>query len=244
MLKDDTALWWEGAVIGLDVAGMTWRDFRTVFFENYFMEDVRGQLVLDFLTLRQGDRSVAEYVKQFERGCHFVPMIAEDERERLRHFTDGLRTNIKHDVFMADVVTYKAAVNRAYRSEIGRREMQVDYQRKRQFQQSAREQSSQQSAKRSYLGSSEGPNPPRPQQQRPQGQPRQQQRQKGAAAPNAGGLNFCRQCQRPHSGQCMVGSVRCYYCKEPGHISRNCPQKKQTTGRLFVMHAEEVRLIQ
>ncbi|XP_073120568.1 uncharacterized protein [Henckelia pumila] len=143
MLKDDAALWWEGAMIRFDVAGMTWRDFRTVFFEMYFTEDVPGRLVRDFMTLRQGDRSVAEYVKQFERGCHFVPMIAEDERERLRHFTDGLRPDIKHDVFMADVATYKAAVNRAYRSETGRREMQAEYQRKRYFQQPSRGQSSQ-----------------------------------------------------------------------------------------------------
>ncbi|XP_073131937.1 uncharacterized protein [Henckelia pumila] len=200
MLKDDAALWWEGAVIGLYVARMTWRDFSTVFFEKYFTDDVRGQLVHDFLTIRQGVRSVAEYVTQFERGCHFLPMIVEDERERLRHFTDGLRPDIKHDVFMADVATYKAAVNRAYRSEIGRREMQAEYQRKRQFQQPSRGQSSQQPVKRSYLG----------------------------------------QCQRTHSGQCLVGSVRCYYCKEPGHNSRNYPQKKQTTGRLFVMQAEEV----
>ncbi|XP_073127686.1 uncharacterized protein [Henckelia pumila] len=142
MLKNDATLWWEGAVIGLDAAGMTWRDFRTVFFEKYFTEDVRGRLVRDFLTLRQGDRSLAKYVKQFERGCHFVPMIAEDEGERLRHFTDGLRPDIKHDVFMADVATYKAAVNKAYRSEIGRREMQAEYQRKRQFQQPSRGQSS------------------------------------------------------------------------------------------------------
>ncbi|XP_073137647.1 uncharacterized protein [Henckelia pumila] len=207
MLKDDAALWWEGTVIGLDVAGMTWRDFRTVFFEKYFTEDVR----------------------------------AEDERERLRHFTDGLRPDIKHDVFMADVATYKAAVIKAYRSEIGRREMQAEYQRKRQFQQPSRGQSSQQPAKRSYLGSSKGPNPPRPQrsqQQRPQGQPRQQQQQ-GAVAPNPGGVPICRSCQRPHSGQCMAGSGRCYHCGEPGHVLKNCPRRKQTTGRLFVMQAEE-----
>ncbi|XP_073121883.1 uncharacterized protein [Henckelia pumila] len=37
----------------------------------------------------------------------------------------------------------------------------------------------------------------------------------------------------------MVGSDKCYHCKEPGHISRNWPKKKQTTGHIFVMQAEE-----
>ncbi|XP_073121448.1 uncharacterized protein [Henckelia pumila] len=82
-----------------------------------------------------GDKSVTEYVKQFERGCHFVPLIANDEQERLRHFTDGLRSNIKHDVFMADVANYSVTVNRALRSEQGKKEMQAAYYLKRQFQQ-------------------------------------------------------------------------------------------------------------
>ncbi|XP_073121658.1 uncharacterized protein [Henckelia pumila] len=37
----------------------------------------------------------------------------------------------------------------------------------------------------------------------------------------------------------MVGSDKFYHCKELGHISRNFPKKKQTTGHLLVMQAEE-----
>ncbi|KZV52457.1 hypothetical protein F511_20651 [Dorcoceras hygrometricum] len=39
---------------------------------------------------------------------------------------------------MADVETYMAAVNRAYRSERGRKDMRDDYQRNRQMQQPVR----------------------------------------------------------------------------------------------------------
>ncbi|XP_073137540.1 uncharacterized protein [Henckelia pumila] len=126
-LKDEAALWWESAVTGLDLARMTWRDFKMALFEKYIKEDVRGQLIRDFMSLRQGDRTAVEYVSQFEHGCHFVPMIAGDEKERLWHFTDGLRSEIKHDVSIADVMTYKETVNRAYRSEKGRKEMQADF---------------------------------------------------------------------------------------------------------------------
>ncbi|XP_073136996.1 uncharacterized protein [Henckelia pumila] len=139
-----------------------------MFFEKYFTVEARGRLIREFMSLRQGDKSVVEYVTQFERGCHFAPLIVNDEHERLRHFTDGLRPDIKHDVFMDKVANYKAAVNRALRSEQGRREMHAAYQHKRQLQRPFRGQYSQ-LAKKQFTGPTKGPNPPRPQ-QRPQGQ--------------------------------------------------------------------------
>ncbi|XP_073153192.1 uncharacterized protein [Henckelia pumila] len=206
-----------------------------MFFEKYFTAEARGRLIREFMSLRQGDKSVAEYVKQFKRGCHFVPLIANDEQERLRHFTDGLRPDIKHDVFMEDVANYSAAVNRALRFEQGRKDMQAAYQLKRQFQQPFKGQSSQ-PAKKQYTGMAKGPNPPRTQ-QRHQGQQRPQQI--GAAAPNLGGIPLCKTCQKPHSGQCMAGSGVYYKCKLPGHVAMNFPTVRNIPGRVYVMQAEE-----
>ncbi|XP_073133602.1 uncharacterized protein [Henckelia pumila] len=196
MLKEDAALWWEGA---------------------YYTAEERGRLIREFMILRQGDKSVAEYVKQFERGCHFAPLIVNDKQERLRHFTDGLRPDIKHDVFMADVANYSAAVKRALRSEQGRKQMQAP-------------------AKKQFTGPVKGPNPPRPQ-QRQQGPQRPQQR--GAVAPNPGGIPLCKTCLKPHAGQCMAGSSVCYKCKLPGHVAMNCPNARNIPGRVYVMQAEE-----
>ena len=68
-----------------------------MFYSKYFTEEVRSQLTREFMILRQGDRSVAEFVTRFERGCHFVPMIAENAREKLRHFLEGLRSILRCD---------------------------------------------------------------------------------------------------------------------------------------------------
>ncbi|XP_073057202.1 uncharacterized protein [Primulina eburnea] len=94
MFRDYATLWWEGAKHGIDIATLTWARFKEIFYEKYFTTDVRGRLKSEFMSLRQGDSTVAEFVRKFDRGCHFVPLIARDDVEKLRHFMDGLRPTI------------------------------------------------------------------------------------------------------------------------------------------------------
>ncbi|XP_073153688.1 uncharacterized protein [Henckelia pumila] len=155
------------------------------------------------MSLRQGDKSVVVYITQFERGCRFVPLIADSAPEKLRQFIDGLWADIKHGVRMLDVTTYEDAFSRVLHFEEGRREMQREQQSKRQFQPGFQRASSQPPAKKQFTGPSKGP------------------------------------MSRPHSGQCLIGSNVCYHCKEPGHVAYNCPRNKNSTGRVFVMQAEE-----
>ncbi|XP_073139123.1 uncharacterized protein [Henckelia pumila] len=222
MMKDDAALWWEGAVRGVNPQTLTWEEFKQMFFAKYFTEDVRSRMIREFMSLRQEDKTVVEYIKQFERGCHFVPLIADSAEEKMRQFVDGLKADIKHDVRMMDVTTYEAAVSRALRSEDGRKEILREQQRKRQFQPSYHESYPQQDAKKQSIGL-KGPNPPR---------------QQGSIVPRAEALPLCLKCQKPHPGPCMKGSGMCYHCKEPGHIMLHC-SKKNAAGRVYVMQAEE-----
>ncbi|XP_042444027.1 uncharacterized protein LOC122029144 [Zingiber officinale] len=84
LLKDDALLWWEGAVVGLNLATLLWEDFKEVFYVKYFTEDVRSRLTREFMTLRQDSCTVAEFIRKFEQGCHFVPMIVDNPKEKLR----------------------------------------------------------------------------------------------------------------------------------------------------------------
>ncbi|XP_073024253.1 uncharacterized protein [Primulina eburnea] len=98
MLRDDASLWWEGAAHAVDVATLTWARFREMFFRKYFPADVRGRLTREFMSLRQGDLSMVEFIRKFDRGCHFVPMIEEDVVQKLRHFLEGPRPTLGCDV--------------------------------------------------------------------------------------------------------------------------------------------------
>lgn len=220
LLRDDAALWWEGAEIGVDLDTLTWTQFKDIFFGKYFTADVRGRLKREFMSLRQGDMSVAEYIRRFDRGCHFVPLIANDVEEKLRHFTDGLRPTIRRDVLMMDPADYAVATTRAFWAEQALKDIDLEIQRKRQ-----QSQSSQQPSKKQNSGPTTVQGSQKPLQ---------------IAAPETEEKPVCKECNRPHTGKCMFGTFKCYYCKEEGHKAGDCPKRKQpVTGRVYVMDARE-----
>ncbi|XP_073298462.1 uncharacterized protein [Primulina huaijiensis] len=98
LLRGDARLYWESTSVSVSLQTLTWTCSMEVFYSKYFTEEVRSRLTREFLTLRQGDSNVAEFVRKFERGCHFVPLIANDVREKLRYFIDGLRPILCRDV--------------------------------------------------------------------------------------------------------------------------------------------------
>lgn len=229
LLKDDARLWWNGAAVGVDLNTLSWEQFKEKFYGKYFTDDVRSQLKRDFMSLRQGDLSVAEFVRKFDRGCHFVPLIARDAAEKLRHFMDGLKPIIRRDVMLMKPVDYAEATAFAFRAEQALRDISADDQRKR-----PQGQQFTQSNKRPFSGSTKFQG-----HQKPQTQQRQQgQLQLGSSG--SGPVPLCKDCQRPHKGKCMQGTFRCFYCKEEGHRADVCPKKNQAVqARAFVMQAEE-----
>ncbi|XP_047310717.1 uncharacterized protein LOC124914255 [Impatiens glandulifera] len=97
MFKDDARIWWQGAMSTLDLDTATWTEFKAVFYGKYFTLSTRNKLAR-VLEIRQGDLSVAEYVKKFERGKYFTPMITGNNDIELNHFLEGLNATIDRDV--------------------------------------------------------------------------------------------------------------------------------------------------
>ncbi|XP_073284437.1 uncharacterized protein [Primulina huaijiensis] len=85
MLRDDAFLWGEGVEHGVNLDTLTWVQFKNIFYEKYFTADVQERLKREFMTLRHGDTTVAEFVRKFDKGCHFVPLIAREAAKKLRH---------------------------------------------------------------------------------------------------------------------------------------------------------------
>ncbi|XP_075479334.1 uncharacterized protein LOC142520219 [Primulina tabacum] len=94
-LSDDASLWWEGTAHAVDLATLTSDRFKEFFYGKYFPGYVRSRLAREFMSLLQEDSSVAEFICKFDRGCHFLPMIARDAAQKLRNFLDGLRPTLR-----------------------------------------------------------------------------------------------------------------------------------------------------
>ncbi|XP_073130772.1 uncharacterized protein [Henckelia pumila] len=199
---------------------------------------VRTRLAREFLELRQRSMSIAKYVKKFERGRYFVPMISSNAAEELKYFTEGLNSTIRRDVRLSGAQTYRAAVDEAMLSEKDGNDIIKESQAKRISYQGREQQGS--SQKRPY----QAPAQRRPQQQqrqnpnqaRPQGQ-----NQPNANAPRPANAPICQKCGKSHSGQCMLGTNTCFLCKRLGHFAKDCPQSKEPVkGRVFAMTHDQV----
>jgi len=67
MLAEEADDWWVSLLPMLEQDGVvvTWAVFRREFLNRYFPEDVRGKKEIEFLELKQGDKSVTEYTAKF-----------------------------------------------------------------------------------------------------------------------------------------------------------------------------------
>ncbi|XP_073129392.1 uncharacterized protein [Henckelia pumila] len=131
MFCDDARVWWNGSKAALNLTTLTWNGFKDVFYGKYFIVSTRTRLTREFLKIRQGNMSMAEYVKKFERGRYFVPMISGDPAEELKHFSEGLNAFIRKDVRLSGAKNYKDAVDRAMLSEKDRNDIIRESQAKR-----------------------------------------------------------------------------------------------------------------
>ncbi|XP_073121234.1 uncharacterized protein [Henckelia pumila] len=235
MFRDDARVWWNGAKAALNLTTLTWNGFKDVFYDKYFTLSTRTRLARDFLEIRQGNMSIAEYVKKFERGRYFVPMISGDPAEELKHFTEGLNAFIRKDVRLSGAKNYKDAVDQVMLSEKDRNDIIPESQAKRSSYQN-RDQQGNSSRKRPYQAPPQH-RPYQQQQPRPQGQKQLAlPAPKPAIAPTA-----CQKCGKLHSGQCMAGIGVCFLCKKPGHYRKYCPQSKEPVrGRVFAMAHDQV----
>ncbi|XP_073317268.1 uncharacterized protein [Primulina huaijiensis] len=121
----------EGAAHGVNLATLTWDRFKEVFYSKYFPAEVRGRLTREFMSLLQEDLSVAEFIRKFDRDCHFVSFIARDAAKKLRHFMDGLRPTLRWDVMLMRPASYDEATTCGFHAEQALQDIKAEIQRKR-----------------------------------------------------------------------------------------------------------------
>ncbi|CAJ2668539.1 unnamed protein product [Trifolium pratense] len=86
VLREEANVWWKNAKLRLGPGGMAipWAMFKREFLVKYFPVDVKNKKVVEFMELKQGNMTVADYAVKFETLCAFSPhyntMEAENDK--------------------------------------------------------------------------------------------------------------------------------------------------------------------
>ncbi|XP_073015543.1 uncharacterized protein [Primulina eburnea] len=223
MLVKAARIWWKATKVTINVKELKWNEFKYLFHAKYFSREIKAKKVKEFIELRQASLSVAEYILKFEEGCVFVPFIAKNDKDKGEHFLRGLKPEIIRDVHMSKVVTYQEIVERALLAEHDEQEIEKERQLRRQVFQ-AKGQGSSVNVRGGYKGKG-----------------KMEQRSRLPLPPTDSERPLCPKCGKPHKGECLIGSGRCYICKEMGHTVYNCPLsfgKGKVQGRIFTITKE------
>ncbi|XP_073031205.1 uncharacterized protein [Primulina eburnea] len=222
LLTKTARIWWEATKVTIDVQTLKWNEFKDLFYDKYFPSDVKARKVKEFLELKQWTMSMNDYILKFEEGCLFVPFIASNDKDRAEHFMRGLRAEIRRDVRMLKANSYKEIVEKALMAEYDEKEIDKE----RQFRRQKFIQKGQASVQRGHKGKG-----------------KEEYRGKAPAVSFESDKPLRPKCHKPHKGECLVGSNKCYRYGGVGHIAINCTQssgKGRFQGRIFSLTKEGV----
>ncbi|XP_073017805.1 uncharacterized protein [Primulina eburnea] len=207
LLTKTARTWWDATKISVNVSALKWQEFKDLFYEKYFPRDVRSQKVKEFLELKQGNMSMQEYILKFEDGCQFAPYLASNDIKKGEHFLRSVRAEIKRDVRMSKAASYKEIVEKSRMAEQDEKEIERERQLKRQdF--CTKGQGSGRKGKGKFRGKE-----------------KDEHRPKAPMPPPTYDRPVFPKCGKMHTGECLVGSNRCFHCGRVGHVIKNCPAK-------------------
>ena len=92
---------------------MSWADFVAEFNAKYFPQEALDRIEARFLELTQGERSVREYDREFNRLLAYAGRGMEDDQAQMRRFLRGLRPDLRVRCRVSQYATKAALVETA-----------------------------------------------------------------------------------------------------------------------------------
>ncbi|XP_052479539.1 uncharacterized protein LOC128034738 [Gossypium raimondii] len=95
LLKDTAYHWWNTKASVVPKEEITWEFFQTEIRKKYISGRFLDQKRKEFLELKQGNRSVSEYEREFVRLSKYAREWVQSEAEMCKRFEEGLNEEIK-----------------------------------------------------------------------------------------------------------------------------------------------------
>nr|XP_027101383.1 uncharacterized protein LOC113721873 [Coffea arabica] len=211
----------------------TWVNFTREFNEKYLPPIVQERREDEFIRLRQGALSVAEYETQFTKLSRFAPDLVLTEQRRVRSFIQGLNVELQEALAAVQVDTISQALEKAQRIEAARGQVKAFQERKRRQPSSSTYTPGQSSKNEPPTKLGRGVGGPRPigtpgrgnfgRGQAGRGPQRGGQRGGQSSGPRST-CNFCGG-NHPSDNCWKQGSVRkCFRCGSTEHLIAQCPK--------------------
>ncbi|XP_028072152.1 uncharacterized protein LOC114274432 [Camellia sinensis] len=204
-LEDEARRWW---ILTRTVhRDLTWGRFLELFYDKYFPQSMRDKKVTKFETLRQGNKTVAEYEAQFAELARFAPHIVDTDYKKAQKFEGGLWGAILDRVNMLKLFTYVEVLERAVIAEgdLAAQNRISEWKGKRQ---------NNQWSKRSVTPPAKKHN----------------SENFSTTTSTQNSTPVCPDCGRQHRGTCHWKTGACFKYGKTGHLVRDCPQWAQQKG--------------
>src|SRR3954469_19791876 len=92
-LDSEADQWWQDKKETVNLEGMTWQGFKTLFLDKYIPAMEREKKEEEFKSLEQGNMTVDQYLAVFTRLARYFPELVSTE-EKARKFQKGLRRDV------------------------------------------------------------------------------------------------------------------------------------------------------
>ncbi|XP_074560800.1 uncharacterized protein LOC141816986 [Curcuma longa] len=201
-------MWWDRVKAKRTINEMKWSDFESEFLEEFFHMRVTNKHYDEFTEFRQGDLSVNEAVKRFNRLARLCPELVGTEKEKVRLMLRMLRPEIAMNV--AGGVTKPQTTEELISGALATEHYLNGIKKQK---------------KAPTEVKTENKNQPTGNHNRKD--KKRWNKSKGGPANKKPKLNPCAKCGKNHPGECRLGTNKCFICGKEGHKAHACPTKSQ-----------------
>jgi hypothetical protein len=117
-LRGAAGVWWANLVAAQPVGHrITWQEFHDAFRAHYILDGVMAIKLEEFLSLKQGNQTVLQYVGKFNHLSQYAAEYVNTDANKKSCFMRGLNTKIQAALVTCYNATYHEVVNVAIASE-------------------------------------------------------------------------------------------------------------------------------